>query len=198
MTIRTTIIPSVRQVFYTTYAAFPTTGLTNGDLAWATDRKCFYIWTGSAWEASGISSRHGNYADIGDPANYPESSLYQADDTGALYMVVTGAWVFIATSSSLFGAQYVVTGSRALTTVYQNTAGKPKLVVVTIDGYASGTASAYCDSNASPTTVVSKHSLNFVSTHDHYFVMFLIPVGYYYKVTCTDASAVLEYWVEYY
>jgi hypothetical protein len=86
---------------YTTYAAFPTTGLTTGDLAWATDRKCLYRWSGTAWETIGISSRHGNYADIGDPANYPESSLYQADDTGTLYMIVTAAWQQITIEPSI-------------------------------------------------------------------------------------------------
>ncbi len=90
-----------RQVISTTYASFPTSGSTVGDLAWATDRQCLYRWSGSAWESIGISSRHGNYADIGTASDYPESSLYQADDQGLLYMVVTAAWVQIVFMPSL-------------------------------------------------------------------------------------------------
>jgi len=82
----------MRRVIYDTYANFPTGGVELEDLAWATDRKCLYRWNGSAWIPIGISSRHGNYEDIGDPANYPESSLYQADDKTILYMVVNAAW----------------------------------------------------------------------------------------------------------
>lgn len=96
MKIETTVIPALRKVYSDTYASFPTTGLNEGDLAWATDRECFYRWSGAAWEAIGISTRHGNIADIGNPADYPESSLYQADDEGKCYMLVSGAWVSIA------------------------------------------------------------------------------------------------------
>jgi hypothetical protein len=143
MALDTTVIPSLRQVIYDTYASFPTAGLTVGDLAWATDlkclyrwsgsawdpvvaaaisdafasfpaahipvgviawatdRKCAYRWNGTAWETIGISSRHGNYADIGNPANYPESSLYQADDQTLLYMIVSGAWQQITFAQGL-------------------------------------------------------------------------------------------------
>jgi hypothetical protein len=93
--IETSVIPAVRQVIYTTYANFPTSGLTISDLAWATDRLCLYRWSGSTWESIGISSRHGAYADIGNPADYPESSLYQADDQDKLYMIRSGAWALI-------------------------------------------------------------------------------------------------------
>jgi len=95
MQLETTIIPSARRVIYSAYGDFPIGGLEVGDLAWATDRKCLYRWSGSAWESIGISSRHGDYADIDNAANYPESSLYQADDQAQLYMIVSGAWKLI-------------------------------------------------------------------------------------------------------
>lgn len=101
MTIEREIIPMMRQVISISYASFPTSGLTIGDLAYATDRQVLYRWNGSAWTAITISSRHGNYAAIGDPANYPESSLYQADDQGLLYMIITGTWVQIVFMPSL-------------------------------------------------------------------------------------------------
>lgn len=99
--IKTTVIPQKRQVIYDTYANFPTAGLEKGDMAWATDRKCLYRWSSSAWQTMGISSRHGDVADIGDPAHYPESSLYQADDEGLLYMVISGAWEQITVEAGL-------------------------------------------------------------------------------------------------
>jgi len=90
-----------RQVISTTYASLPTSGLTLGDLGYATDRQVLYRWNGSSWDAITISSRHGAKAAIGTASDYPESSLYQADDEGLLYMVVTGAWVQIVFMPSL-------------------------------------------------------------------------------------------------
>ena len=90
-----------RQVIETTYANLPTSGLTLGDLGYATDRQVLYRWNGSSWFAITISSRHGAKAAIGTASDYPESSLYQADDEGLLYMVVSGAWVQIVFMPSL-------------------------------------------------------------------------------------------------
>lgn len=101
MSLETLAIPLLRRVIYDTYANFPTAGIEKEDLAWATDRKCLYRWNGSAWQSIGISSRHGNYSAIGDPADYPESSIYQADDTDTLYMVVEGAWQQITTEPGM-------------------------------------------------------------------------------------------------
>lgn len=46
-----TPIARLRAVYYTTKAAFPTTGLFSGDLAYATDEKLLYRWNGTAWQA---------------------------------------------------------------------------------------------------------------------------------------------------
>jgi hypothetical protein len=88
------IIPQRTKVLYGTYAqiAVLTATLKKGDLGYASDRNVLYRWSGTALVAITISSRHGNIANIGDPANYPESSLYQADDEEKLYMVVSAAW----------------------------------------------------------------------------------------------------------
>lgn len=46
-----TVIPKKRNVFYTTKAAFPTSGLSEGDLAFATDEEKLYRWDGSStWD----------------------------------------------------------------------------------------------------------------------------------------------------
>ena len=92
------IIPARTKVLYGTYAeiAAQTATLKVGDLGYASDRNVLYRWSGAALVAITISSRHGTYANIGDAANYPESSIYQADDQEKLYMILSGAWAYIS------------------------------------------------------------------------------------------------------
>lgn len=45
-----TVIPQKRQVFYTTYALLPTSGVNTGDLGYATDTLMLYRWSGAAWQ----------------------------------------------------------------------------------------------------------------------------------------------------
>lgn len=40
---KVSVIPRMRRIIYTTYAAFPTTGLKVGDLAYASDKKDFIV-----------------------------------------------------------------------------------------------------------------------------------------------------------
>lgn len=87
-----TPITRFNRVYYDTYANLPTTNLRAGVAGYATDRKTLYRWSGVAWESIGISSRNGNVAAIGNPADYPQNSLYHADDEGKLYMQISGAW----------------------------------------------------------------------------------------------------------
>lgn len=51
MDIETTAIQKRTQVFYLPYASFPTDGLFAGDLAYATDQKILYRWSGTSWDA---------------------------------------------------------------------------------------------------------------------------------------------------
>jgi len=101
MTVGSTVIPLLRAVIYTTIGAFPTSGLQIGDLGWATDREFLLRWSGTVWQSIGISSRHGLKSAIGTASDYPESSLYQADDEGLLYMVVSAAWQQVVFMPSL-------------------------------------------------------------------------------------------------
>ena len=97
MGIKVIVIPALarRVIYATTYAELPTTGLDAGDLGYAVDRNVLYRWSGNAWQAITISSRHGATADRGNAADYPESSLYQADDEEKLYMIINGVWVMV-------------------------------------------------------------------------------------------------------
>lgn len=93
-----------------------------------------------------------------------------------------------------------VTGSRAIDgTVFQNTSGKIKLVTITINTVSTNDeyyAIAYCDSNASPSTVITACSGETYNAQEAYNSMtFVVAPSYYYKVTETG-DAVLYKWFE--
>jgi hypothetical protein len=93
--------------------------------------------------------------------------------------------------------QSVVTGSRALGTVYQNTTGKPMLVVVSAHTNSTGAQMyAYTDNSATPTTVVSKQD-QMVASNDME-KSFIVLSGNYYKVDFTAGVKNLSYWTEWY
>jgi len=90
------IIPRTRNVYYAAYASLPTSGVRTGDLGYATDRKVFYRWSGSAWEPVSIHSSSGAAADIPTAANLPDGSLYYETDATLLKQVQSGAWAIIS------------------------------------------------------------------------------------------------------
>ena len=89
---KVTVIPSIRQVYYSTYATLPTTGLTAGDFGYATDRLTLYRWSGSAWQAISNYSGSDVYANIPTAANLPNGSIFYATDRQVAYQVQAGAW----------------------------------------------------------------------------------------------------------
>lgn len=93
--------PMPVNVWYTTYAAFPATGLRVGyDFAFATDRLVFYYWNGAAWVALTVHSSAGLAADIPTAGNLPNGSFYFETDTLKAKRVVAGAWVTTLDPSS--------------------------------------------------------------------------------------------------
>jgi len=197
MALESLVIPSIRNVIYAAYASLPTSGVTVGDLGYATDRKVLYRWSGSAWQPIGISSRSGAAADIGTASDYPAGSLYQATDTSTLYMQIGGSWTAIVTPPQ-FSAAYDVTGSRAKDTVYQNTTGVTMAVVVSVESSSAFEAIAYCDSSTPPTTVVCKQSAPVRLGAAWAVCVFLVPNNDYYKVTGAVGTVSIEAWIEYY
>jgi len=90
-------IPQRVNIYYDTYANIAAiVGMKAQDLAFATDRIVLYRYSGAAWQPITISSRNGADAAKGVATDYPESSLYQAEDTNKLYMVMSGAWVYVS------------------------------------------------------------------------------------------------------
>lgn len=94
------VIQRQTRVLSDTYAALPTTGLRAGDLAYATDRRTLYRWSGAAWVDISIYSDAGTYAAIPTASDLPEGSLYYATDTAILYQVQSTAWFAIVAIGS--------------------------------------------------------------------------------------------------
>jgi hypothetical protein len=83
------------------------------------------------------------------------------------------------------------TAARALATVYQNTSGSPKIVMVRITGAATSRLTAISDSAAAPTaTVCATDTLTAIGT-----LFFWVPDTHYYKVTA--AAGAIASWREY-
>jgi hypothetical protein len=119
-------------------------------------------------------------------------------DGVARWVMWTGtAWTKILISSDTistpFSSQNVVTGSRAIGTVYHNTTGKTMFVLATVTAGTGATLAAITDSNSAPTTVVGEEVVNsgFPAS-----IGFMVLSNNYYKITA--AGDTLTYWVEWY
>lgn len=91
-------IQRATQVYYDTYANLPS-NVPVQSLGYATDRKVFYRYSGSAWQAVTTYTGSGAVGDIPTASNLPDGSLYFATDTGVLYQVQSSAWVAITSTT---------------------------------------------------------------------------------------------------
>ncbi len=143
--------------------------------------------------SSSISISTNNITLSGDSASPGATMLYGTNGSG------TKGWYAQpggGGSYSGISTQNVVTGSRAFTTVYQNTSGKPMMVAVTVS-YSSNFAniSAYTDSSASPSTVVAQVG---PSGSSPVGLAFWVLPGNYYKVTASGSGLAVTVWTEWY
>ena len=92
--------------------------------------------------------------------------------------------------------QAVVTGSRVLGTVYQNTSGKPMWINITFTAVAGTDGiNIVTDASSTPTVVVA--SLYNFSNATAITVSFLVLTGNYYEVVISFGSAfTIDSWVE--
>lgn len=94
--------------------------------------------------------------------------------------------------------QSVVTGSRAIGTIYQNTTGKPMFVAMQGQGsIANAVYIATTDSNATPTTVVTQSVVPTGGWNSAELFFIVLPDNYY-KVTLSTGTPTLSYWTEWY
>jgi parallel beta-helix repeat protein len=119
----------------------------------------------------------------------PNNDYYEVTSSGGSL----AGWVEleILTGTVTFSGE--LSGSRALSTVYQNTSGKAMMVVVDLASVSGGTTiQGISDAGASPTAVVWQS--DGVVTGKQTIIM-MVPNGHYYEVTCSGAS--VTHWNEY-
>jgi hypothetical protein len=120
-------------------------------------------------------------------------SCYMAVAPGNYYKVTGTAvsewmeWNF--TSGTFSQTEWTAPGTRDFGNVYQNT--NAGFMIVTAYG-PSGAMTVYCDSSSSPTTAVQVTDAHSGGGRS---VMFIVPAGYYYKITHTGGGTVVS-WTE--
>ena len=85
-----------------------------------------------------------------------------------------------------------MTPERALSTIYQNTSGRPIQVSVTARNTAGGGSISFLASDDNSTWVTAGYStVNGTMNFNH-----IIPAGHYYRVLPSGGSPSIEYWAE--
>lgn len=96
--------------------------------------------------------------------------------------------------------QSVVTGSRALGTVFQNTGVKPLFVCATVSSTTASLIQVFTDAAASPSTVVAQGGMTSgppsgVGVQAYFPMFFIVLPNNYYKITVSGSSSMLS-WTE--
>jgi hypothetical protein len=123
----------------------------------------------------------------------------QGDFTGGLKLTtLTFADSTSQTTAAGISNQGVVTGSRVLGSVYQNTTGKPMFVSVTAhtSNVTNANILAQTDSNSSPSTYVAYAALA-QNGIDGQITFWVLPNNYY-TVTVNVGTPGLSLWTEWY
>lgn len=117
--------------YYLTYANLPTTGVRTGELAYTTDRRVLYRWSGSAWQAITISSSSGTAANIPNAATLPDGSIYYETDTTSTKQTQAGVWVIINTLPSAISSSGTYAGDSTVNRAIPHGLGAiPKFVFI--------------------------------------------------------------------
>jgi len=142
----------------------------------------------------------------GDPNLPPLFAIvwwrFWRDLTGAVSELIAAVAAIPSTPPATSGVtvQSVVTGSRILGVVYQNTGTTPMMVTVTLACISSGGALAQADAitvtSATPSTVVAStyNSSATVTVYEH-LSFWVLPLSSY-KVAVNTASVSMISWVE--
>jgi len=132
------------------------------------------------WSAATLTAAQMN-EQVRDNGNYLKTEVDKLDDC----VQQDGTTVAYASPA----------GTRAKSTVYQNTSGKTRIVNIVVQGAAvDDTLGVYCE-NANPPTIMVAHwttsGANPVGT-----VTFVVPNNYYYKANEDVATITLGEWTE--
>lgn len=112
-------------------------------------------------------------------------------DITNLFHAVNGLNGNGTTGSSWFSGQSVITGQRALNSIYQNTNQKTMMVTVTNNITSGGSVTVYCDSTLNPNTQICVDDTPTTNSP----VTFMVLSGNYYKLT-TAGTVALVCWTE--
>ncbi len=139
-------------------------------------------------DATGVF-RHAGVPGITDTLTLPGGGI----------AVIEGGIVTAKTdpTTTAISSQAVVTGSRALGTVYQNTGSGPMYVLATLQCQpvaGAGEAQALTDSATPPTTVVAATYENNGTSKQH--LGFWVLPGNYYKIAVVTNAVTLSIWTE--
>jgi len=129
------------------------------------------------------------------------SAILAGNGSGSTSNVTIGAGLSFTggalSNTNGFTTQNIVTGSRAIGSVYRNTTGKTMMVTVSFDSASSSSGTAVTDSSSSPSTVVA-----YVATASGINVIFpmtfLVLNGNYYEIVQNTGTLLLTYWTEWY
>jgi hypothetical protein len=122
----------------------------------------------------------------------PNNDYYEISCSGTAVLTSCTEWVINSGSVAFSGE---LSGSRALSTVYQNTSGNAMLVVVDVSGIGgtSTTITGFSDSSATPSSVVWLTNGFAASTKQT--VVMLVPNNHYYEIVCSGGA--VAHWNEY-
>lgn len=140
----------------------------------------------------------GNILEYLNQRNTQDSGVTLGTMTDTEYCTYSASGTQIVCNSTVAGAgfttQNVVTGSRALTTVYQNTTGKTMFITVSVSGATGFSTYDITDSSSSPSTVVA-HNYSGNAVTPWLTSSFMVLNNNYYEVSATGT---IQYWTEWY
>ena len=108
-------------------------------------------------------------------------------DITSLFNAVNGLLGNGSTGGSWFQNQNVVTGQRALGTIYQNTTGKTMFITVTNNISSTSSVTVYTDSSLNPTTEVCAENTTTTKSP----ISFMVLNNNYYTLTTTGTVAIV-------
>ena len=165
-----------------------------------TDIARSYVWSGTIWIET---------TPLIDPTTSKGDLITRTSTAVVRQPIGTDGQVLTADSTQADGmkwaspvtitTQAVVTGSRALAGIYQNTGTTPRYVAVgvVINAGANVAVQAYCDAGASPGTIVTASYAGGLSVATISPLFFIVLPGYFYKVvSSTGAGVSLNFWTE--
>lgn len=130
-----------------------------------------------------------------DPTGKPDGSVYYNSSTKKNRQKLNGVWGDVGSGSSSFDATATIHNTaRVAGTVYQNTSGKVRTVVVSVKRTgASHTLIGRIGSSYPPSNIVAQA----LCSVEYSPITFIVPKDYYYKIDALSSPYDAYLWTEY-